>query len=481
MLGKKVFSPKLMYNINLDLLVPEDDFYRKVESLLDLRFIYKLSKEKYGKSGNPSLDPVVFFKIMLYGYLENITSDRKLVRRISDSLSARLFIGYDLDEELPWHSTISRTRQHLGEDIFEEVFNYILKICVESGLVSGEHQSIDSTLVRSNASMDSLEKKAPIYSIEEYGEKLKENNEEKTERKPGKKQKEKASNMTHRSKSDPDSRIAKKPGKPRDLYYKTHFTVDEKHRIITDVLTTYANRHDSTDLLECVERSKNRIEESGLVIKEISADKGYYSGANLMGLENKEIIAYIPHQKHRNTEGGLDKENFEYDREKDCFICPAKKELTYSYTSKNGRRSYFAKKSECTKCPMKSLCTKSERRAVTRSKYADQHERGDIRMNSAKGKKAMRKRKSNSESIFAEGKAKHGLSRFNCRRLANTRKVSYLIAGVMNLKRLISEKSKKKKIQMVVKLNIVNQSKLTLFFENIFPFGFEKNIILRFN
>jgi transposase len=481
MLGKKEYTPKLMYNISLESLVPEDDYYRKVEEILDLRFVYKMSKEKYGKTGNPSLDPVVFFKIMLYGYLEGITSDRKLVRRISDSLSARLFIGYDIDEELPWHSTISRTRQHLGESIFEEVFNYILKLCVESGLVSGTHQSVDSTFVRANASLDSLEKKSPIYSIEEYSQKLKEDNARENEGKTVKKAKEKASNNTHLSKSDPDSRIAKKPGKPRALYYKTHCTVDEKIRIITDVLTTYANRHDSTDLLECVQRSKERLYAEGLRIKEISADKGYYSGENLRGLENRGIIPYIPHQRHRNTNGGFDKTKFKYDKEKDCFICPDKKELHYYYTSKDGKRTYIAKKTDCKKCTKKSLCTSSENRRVTRSKYAEEHQRAEKRIKSINGKKAMRKRKINSESIFAEGKTNHGLSRFNCRKLTNVRKSSYLIAGVMNLKRLIKEKSKTKNIKMVVSLKTLNQPKLTSFFDNIILFGFRKNIFFQFN
>ena len=126
MLGKKKFQPKLIYNLTLDDLVPKEDFYRGLESILDLRFVYQECKNLYGRTGNPSIDPVVFFKINLVGFFENITSDRELVRTASDRLSVRYYLGYDIDEKLPWHSTISRTRTIIKKETFELVFNKIL-------------------------------------------------------------------------------------------------------------------------------------------------------------------------------------------------------------------------------------------------------------------------------------------------------------------------------------------------------------------
>ena len=104
MLGKKKFEPKIMYNLALDDLVPEDNLYRQIDKFLDLRFVYKECEKLYGKTGKPSIDPVVFFKLELFGYFENIISDRELIRKANDSLAARYFIGYDIDEKLPWHS-----------------------------------------------------------------------------------------------------------------------------------------------------------------------------------------------------------------------------------------------------------------------------------------------------------------------------------------------------------------------------------------
>jgi transposase len=236
MLGRKKFEPKLMYSISLEQLVSEDNFYRKTDELLDLRFIYKECRELYGKTGNPSIDPVVFFKLSLYGYFEEIISDRELIRKASDSLSARYYLGYDIDEELPWHSTISRTRGLMKQELYEKIFNKVFGMCAEAGLVGGEHQSIDSTLVKANASLESLEKKRPALRMAEYIERtIKENKtevkgenateKEKREgndedKKGGEKsqikiiekptigQKTRRSNKYYISKSDPDSQKA---------------------------------------------------------------------------------------------------------------------------------------------------------------------------------------------------------------------------------------------------------------------------------
>ncbi|MDR2009998.1 MAG: transposase [Bacteroidales bacterium] len=122
MQGKKDFKLKLFYSLSLNDLVPQDDFYRKLNNAIDLRFLYKKTKSYYGTEGQESIDPVVFFKICIVGYLNNITSDRTLIRFCADSLSIRLYLGYDLDEELPWHSTISRTRKLFGEEVFLSLF-----------------------------------------------------------------------------------------------------------------------------------------------------------------------------------------------------------------------------------------------------------------------------------------------------------------------------------------------------------------------
>ena len=176
MMVVKQLEPKILYSVNIYELVPEDNFYRRLSEFLDLRFVYQECKSVYGKTGNPSIDPVVFFRIVLFGYFENIISDRELIRRASDSLGVRLYLGYDFDEELPWHSTISRTRARIPEEVFEKLFDKILRMCIDQGLVGGEHQSVGSTLVKANASLESLEKKVPKLELSKYIKATKEEN-----------------------------------------------------------------------------------------------------------------------------------------------------------------------------------------------------------------------------------------------------------------------------------------------------------------
>ena len=166
MQGKKEYQEKLFTQFLLSERVPEHNFYRRLKSVLDLDYLYALTKSYYGASGQKSIDPVVFFKLCLVGYLENIISDRKLIEHCSMRLDILFFIGYDVDDELPWHSTISRTRQLFPEEIFEEVFTKVLHMCIYKGMVTGHTQAIDSAPVKANASMDSLELKVPEQDLE---------------------------------------------------------------------------------------------------------------------------------------------------------------------------------------------------------------------------------------------------------------------------------------------------------------------------
>jgi len=160
MQGIKELIPKMMYQVHISNLVPENNFYRQLDKALDMRFLYKSTEQYYGDEGQESIDPVVFFKICLAGYLNNINSDRKLIEYCSDSLAIRLFLKYDIDEPLPWHSTISRTRQLYGEEVFLELFRKVLSLCVEKEMVKGKRQAVDSAFIKANASLDTLLEKA---------------------------------------------------------------------------------------------------------------------------------------------------------------------------------------------------------------------------------------------------------------------------------------------------------------------------------
>lgn len=168
MQGKKNYQEKLFTSFRLSDRVPKENFYSRLKKVLDLEFLYPLTEKFYGESGQKSIDPVVFFKVCLVGYLENITTDRGLMNHCAMRLDILYFLNHVIDEPLPWHSTISRTRQLFPEDVFEEVFTRVFRLCVVAGLVSGHTQAIDSAPVKANASMDSLEIKVPEEELEEH-------------------------------------------------------------------------------------------------------------------------------------------------------------------------------------------------------------------------------------------------------------------------------------------------------------------------
>ncbi|NMH87355.1 transposase [Flavivirga sp. Y03] len=172
MQGKKDYQEKLFAQFQLSERIPKENFYRRLKEVLDLDFLYELTRSYYGSSGQKSIDPVVFFKLCLVGYLENIISDRRLIQHCSMRLDILYFLGYDIDEELPWHSTISRTRQLYPESVFEQVFTRVLCMCVDKGMVSGHTQAMDSAPVKANASMDSLELKVPKADLGAHLEKI---------------------------------------------------------------------------------------------------------------------------------------------------------------------------------------------------------------------------------------------------------------------------------------------------------------------
>jgi transposase len=294
MQGRKQYAEKLFTTFQLSNHVPEDNFYRRLKEGLDLQWLYKSTKKYYGREGQASIDPVVFFKLILVGYLENLNSDRKIIAHSKMRLDILFFLGYDLDEELPWHSTISRTRALYGEEVFKELFSKVLSLCVQKQMLSGRRQAIDSAYIKANASMDSLVEKKIIEDGEHYLEELQHDeyggvieqhqNVMKDDRDSititksrsnstgqhhnWKEQEYKGmprgkslttttgdtieerrpkfvSNHTHYSTTDRDARVSVKPGKPRQLNYSMQTAVDMSSHVITNIEAHLADRRDS--------------------------------------------------------------------------------------------------------------------------------------------------------------------------------------------------------------------------------------------
>src|SRR5829696_8982245 len=142
--------------VSLDALVSTSNFYRHLDAKLDLGFVREWVQELYAERGRPSIDPVVFFKLQLVMFFEGIRSERKLIEMASLNLAHRWYLGYALDEPLPDHSSLTRTRQRLGIDVFQRFFERVVGFCQEAGLVWGRELYFDATKVEANAGIPSL-------------------------------------------------------------------------------------------------------------------------------------------------------------------------------------------------------------------------------------------------------------------------------------------------------------------------------------
>lgn len=390
MQGKKQLLQKLFVTFQLSDRVPEDNVYRRLRDELDLSFLYAETKSYYGSEGQKSIDSVVFFKLILAGYLENLNSDRRIISHASMRLDILYFIGYDIDEQLPWHSTLSRSRQLYGEEVFLSLFKKVLGLCVSKGMVGGKRQAVDSAFVKANASMDSLVEKEVLNDAAVYAAELAANDEDKKIVAFSKKRqidsrharqadqyggpgsdarKDRVdedgkpirpkflSNATHYSDTDPDARISVKPGKPRQLNYSAQTSVDTAHHVITNIMADYSDKKDSQSLAAIVKQTQQNLQESGLRMEELLADTGYSSGEALQVLKDNNIIGYIPNHGAYKPE----REGFTYHTEGDYYQCHQGVKLPFRYATKAYRytsptKVYASSAKDCARCPFKEYC-----------------------------------------------------------------------------------------------------------------------------
>jgi transposase len=481
MQGKKKFTEKLFTHFQLSDRVPQDNFYRRLKEVVNLQWLYKATEKYYGTEGQQSVDPVVFFKLMLVGYLENLGSDRRIINTVSMRMDMLFFIGYDIDEPLPWHSTLSRTRQLYGEELFKQLFKEVLKQCIDKGMVGGRRQVMDSVAVKANASMESLIEKEILDDASVYGDEL--TTEEKAQETKSSKKKEDdnnktvsaarnkavqlhhqwkakaykgmpkrkhgkfVSNHTHYSITDPDARVSVKPGKPRQLNYLAQVSVDTAHHVITQIQSDHADKKDSQCLPSLLNNTIDNLKQEGLQIEEVFADAGYSSGEALKALEENNITGYIPNFGQYKPE----REGFTYDKENDRYTCsrgihlPFKKITTTSLGYK--MKVYRSSAKDCGPCPLRSICIgKSDFKKIDASVDKPYYDRMHARLQTVSREKTRRLRSSTVEPVLGTLVNYLGLRRVNTRGIKQAAKCMLMAAVAYNLKKLLKWESRNLKI-----------------------------------
>jgi transposase len=483
MMGMKdrVFAP--LPPISVEELVPADHFYRHLERTLDLGFVRDLVRDAYADIGRPSIDPVVFFKLPLVLFFEGLRSERQLMHVVADRLSLRWYLGYDLAESLPDHSSLTRMRERYGLEVFRCFFEAVVEQCLAAGLVWGEELYLDATKVDANAASDSLRPRfaveahlAHLFAQEEPDgdsvdrtrdangtggaapaqllvELTPESRSEVAERaaerhdwigSAGRPNRSDTSGTYRRtadfrvSMTDPDATPLPQQGGHTHLGYQDHYVVaGGKARIVLMALVAPAEVQENQPALDLLWRTCFRWK---LRPRQVTADTKYGTVENIAALECQRIHAYFPLSAVGHRAGKFGDDDFVYDAAADVCHCPGGQTLRFlSQCDTTRRRIYAAPAAVCAACTLRAQCTTSQQgRRVGRSldeAYLDRV-RGDHATELYA--KAMRKRQVWVEPLFAEAKAWHGLGRFRLRRLEKVNGEALLIAAGQNLKRLLS-------------------------------------------
>ena len=390
-------------------MVPDDNFYRQVEQSIDLGFVSDLADEFYSSIGRPSIDPVVFFKLQLIAFFEGIRSERQLMETVNLNLAHRWFIGYDLDEPVPDHSSLSKIRERYGLEIFQQFFEHIVELCIEAGLVENA-SGFGKLVAKYNDERLSGIQEPHYHSITD----------------------------DQVCPVDPDAApMHPSGGGSAVLGYCDHYVVDGgKSRIILSALVTPASIMDNTPILDLVDWvcSRWKIEPKLAV-----GDARYGRIPKISGFEKRGIKTYLPTPDFSNRTKHYPAKLFEYDPENNHYICPKGKILPLRVRRKKEQILLYKSKAEvCNVCPVKVECTGSKSgRYISRSFYQEYIDKAEVYRQNEDYQKAMRKRSVWVEPLFGEAKEFHRLRSFRLRRLLKVNIEGVMIAAGQNLKRLI--------------------------------------------
>ena len=447
MMGRRRFETKLYYQLSLDRLVPEDHLLRRLAEAVDFSFVRALCRPFYSHTGQPSVDPVVIFKMLLIGYLYGVSSERRLARELSLNLAYRWFLGYDFDQPTPDHSVLSKARARFSPDVFEDFFRQSIDLCREAGLLEEGPVYVDSTLIQAAAAVDSLARRddlvQPPLSIPEYVRRLYTENDPATEDDEppppsGRSAARKPPNQVFQSKTDPEATLVNRPEFGRHLAYKAHLAVaGRRGQVITAAVATTGIEADEHLLAEVLWQH-HRL--SRLQSWEVVADAKYGTSFNFLYLGRLGIRAVIPLTRFGNMRKDIwGREHFQWLPDEDAYLCPAGQKLRRrNQASGTQRVLYQAPKGSCAACLFRGQCTPSGReRSIGRSWGQKHVEQTEELLASPLGKQRLIERKIYVEGAFGLAKELHGLRRTRFRGRRRVQIQLWLTAAAMNIKRAV--------------------------------------------
>ena len=445
MMGERcVRQDALFYEFSLERHVPERHLLRAIDRFVELDGLRQELAPFYSEIGRPSVDPELLIRMLIVGYCFGIRSERRLCEEVHLNLAYRWFCGLGLEGDVPDHSTFSKNRhgRFRDSDLLRRLFETVLQRCIDEGLVGGEGFAVDASLIAADVGDRSrvegaagLPPDAVGRAVEEYLALL-------DDAAFGG-----ASEVTPKfvAPADPAARWTAAHRGPAFFAYSANYLIDVDNAIIVDVEATTAIRQaELTAARRMVERS---LEGFDLYPARLIGDTAYGTAEMLNWLVDEHgIEPHIPvFDKSQRTDGTFSRDDFTYDHKRNCYVCPAGKELRQrqkiyrnptALIDRNGMMRYRASKLDCESCSLKpQCCPNTPARKIPRSIHEGARDlaREIARTEDYKTSRCQRKKV---EMLFAHLKRILKLDRLRLRGPNGARDEFHLAATAQNLRKL---------------------------------------------
>jgi transposase len=421
--------------INVFARIPEDHLLRRLNRCLDLDFVRAEVASKYGRNGQVSVDPVVIMKMMLLLFLDDVRSERELMRIIPLRLDYLYFLGYGLEDTIPNHSVLSKARQRWGKVVFEQLFTRTVEQCWRAGLVAGDKAHVDASLIRADASLNC------VIVVERTVAKLAE---APADPAPGQApvdddptKPNDSVNERHLVQTDPEATVVCHRSGKSVPSYKNHRVLDDHSGVITALKTTTGCVPEGGELIDLVAQHETTV---GRKPRAVVADSAYGTSANFIALCSRGIRAHMGDLRSRlhnvRQEGIYPAEVFSYDALSDTFTCPAGQALRrHHFHAGRGYYEYRTAAGVCARCALASHCTRSKAgRTLKRYEGQEFLDRARRQSHGPAAQRDRRRRQWFQERNFGEAAVQHGFKRARWRGLWRQQIQDLLIAAIQNLK-----------------------------------------------
>ena len=428
---------RLFYAFNIEDRVPANHLLRRIDAVLDLSWLRDEIAPFYSHTGCPSIDPELMIRMLLVGYCYSIRSERRLCQEVDLNLAYRWFCRLGIEDKVPNHSTFSVNRHGRFRDgnVFRQIFDRILRQCMDARLVKGEGFAVDASVIEADASrfqrvegseIDWSEEQRASRAVQEYLVALESENSPINPH-----QKPKAMSPV-----DPTAAWTSR-GRNKVMFgYSLNYLIDMENAVIVDVEATptrISKEVEATGTM--IERTEQRF---GLKPDHLAGDVAYGTGKMLGWLVERGIEPHVPvWDKGKRDDGSLSRKDFTFNPVTDVYVCPKGATLKTTGTVHEGKTFlYRSSKRDCDPCPLKSkCCPRTPSRKIPRdvNEAARDHARSlngsDAYNQSARDRKKI-------ERLFGEAKRNMAMTRLRLRGLSGAKDEFLLTATVQNLKRL---------------------------------------------